>query len=255
MGLFDKKICSICGGKIGLLGNRKLDDGNLCKECASKLSPFFSERRSSTVEQIREQLAYREENKAKVAAFQCSRTLGGYKKVLVDEAAGVFMVTNAKKLLEANPDVIPISAVTGCSIKPEEHRWEVYRKNEKGESESYNPRRYKYEYDIGIVIYVNHPYFSEISFDVNTGRIDIGEPKSSLFGGQAQPKPEENMEYARCMREAEEIRSILMRKKTANPLVKEKEKKEKKAVKCPACGAVSLPDENGCCEYCGTPLV
>ena len=31
MGLFDKKNCDICGDKIGLLGNRKLDDGNLCK--------------------------------------------------------------------------------------------------------------------------------------------------------------------------------------------------------------------------------
>ena len=41
MGLFDKKICDICGEKIGLLGNRKLDDGNLCKNCAKKLSPWF----------------------------------------------------------------------------------------------------------------------------------------------------------------------------------------------------------------------
>lgn len=45
MGLFDKKICDICGEKIGLLGNRKLDDGNLCKDCAKKLSPWFEERR------------------------------------------------------------------------------------------------------------------------------------------------------------------------------------------------------------------
>ena len=30
MGLFDKKYCDICGEKIGLLGNRKLDDRNLC---------------------------------------------------------------------------------------------------------------------------------------------------------------------------------------------------------------------------------
>ena len=28
MGLFDKKNCDICGDKIGLLGNRKLDNGN-----------------------------------------------------------------------------------------------------------------------------------------------------------------------------------------------------------------------------------
>ena len=45
MGLFDKKYCSICGGKIGFLGNRKLEDGNLCKDCAGKLSPWFSDRR------------------------------------------------------------------------------------------------------------------------------------------------------------------------------------------------------------------
>ena len=76
MGLFDKKYCSICGEKIGLFGNRKLDDGNLCKNCAAKLSPWFSERRSSTVEQIRQQLEYREANKEAVAAFHTTRVLG-----------------------------------------------------------------------------------------------------------------------------------------------------------------------------------
>ena len=58
MGLFDKKYCSVCGEKIGFLGNRKLEDGNLCKDCARKLSPFFSERRHSTVAEIEEQLGY-----------------------------------------------------------------------------------------------------------------------------------------------------------------------------------------------------
>ena len=67
MGLFDKKYCDICGSKIGLLGNRKLEDGNLCKDCAKKLSPWFSERRHSSVKDIREQLAYREENRAAAA--------------------------------------------------------------------------------------------------------------------------------------------------------------------------------------------
>ena len=50
MGLFDKKNCDICGEKIGLLGNRKLDDGNLCKNCDSKLSPWFEERRHRNTE-------------------------------------------------------------------------------------------------------------------------------------------------------------------------------------------------------------
>ena len=66
MGLFDKKICDICGEKIGLLGNRKLDDGNLCKDCAKKLSPWFEDRRHSTVEDIKRQLEYREKNKKEI---------------------------------------------------------------------------------------------------------------------------------------------------------------------------------------------
>ena len=94
--IFEKKSCDICGGEIGLLGNRKLEDGNLCKECAKKLSPFFSERRRSTVEQIREQLDYREANKDRVAGFNTTRTLGGDTKVLLDEDAQCFIVTSPK---------------------------------------------------------------------------------------------------------------------------------------------------------------
>lgn len=80
MGLFDKKYCDICGEKIGLLGNRKLEDGNLCKDCARKLSPFFSERRSSTVEDIKRQLAYRAENEKKLAGFARRSPLTGAKR-------------------------------------------------------------------------------------------------------------------------------------------------------------------------------
>ena len=54
--LFEKKVCDLCGGEIGLLGNKKLEDGNCCKECAGKLSPWFDERRHSTVEQIRRRM-------------------------------------------------------------------------------------------------------------------------------------------------------------------------------------------------------
>ena len=46
--LFEKKECAICGGEIGLLGNRKLEDGNLCKDCAKLISPFMTDRRQST---------------------------------------------------------------------------------------------------------------------------------------------------------------------------------------------------------------
>ena len=94
--MFEKKTCSICGGEIGLLGNRKLEDGNLCKECAGKLSPFFSDRRASTVEQIAEQLEYREANRQKVAELNVTRTLGCDMKVMLDEDAKRFIVPLAR---------------------------------------------------------------------------------------------------------------------------------------------------------------
>ena len=85
MGLFDAKYCSVCGEKIKFLGNRKLEDGNLCKDCAEKLSPWFSERRTSTVEEIKEQLRYREENQKEVAKFNPTRVVGKNGKLILDE--------------------------------------------------------------------------------------------------------------------------------------------------------------------------
>ena len=78
MGLFDKKYCDICGEKIGLLGNRKLEDGNLCKDCAKQLSPWFSDRRRSTVEDIKRQLAYREENRGRASQVLIPARVGAH---------------------------------------------------------------------------------------------------------------------------------------------------------------------------------
>ena len=49
MSFFNKKYCDICNEKIGVLGNKKLDDGNMCKNCAKKLSPWFSDRRNTSL--------------------------------------------------------------------------------------------------------------------------------------------------------------------------------------------------------------
>lgn len=118
--LFEKKECAICGGEIGLLGNRKLEDGNMCKACAAKLSPWFDERRHSTVAQIEEQLEYRESNKENVAAFRTTLSLGETAKVLLDEYVGRFMVTSARNYSEANPDVLELSDITGCTYDIDE---------------------------------------------------------------------------------------------------------------------------------------
>ena len=127
MGLFDKKYCDVCGEKIGLLGNRKLEDGNLCKECAKKLSPWFSDRRRSTVEEIKAQLADREENRGKAAQFRTTRTMGEGWKVLLDEEHRWFTVTRARDLADANPDILDFDAITGCRLDIDENRTELLR--------------------------------------------------------------------------------------------------------------------------------
>ena len=187
--LFEKKECDFCGEEIGLLGNRKLEDGNMCKKCAAKLSPWFSDRRESTVEQIREQLEYREANKEKVAAFNITRTLGQNTKVLLDEDAGVFMVTSARDLEEANPDVLAFSDVTGCELDIDEDEREIKRDGPDGKQISYNPPRYKYYYNFYIVIHVRNPYFDDIRFRLNGSAVEIEPPAMVGMGSRPMGSP------------------------------------------------------------------
>ena len=245
MGLFDKKYCDICGEKIGLLGNRKLENGNLCKNCAQKLSPWFSDRRNSSVEEIKAQLAYREENQKKVAAFHTTRTLGADTKVLLDEDAGKFMVTRARNLAEANPDVLDFADVTGCNLDIDESRTELKRETPDGKEVSYNPPRYEYSYDFYITIFVNNPYFDEIRFRLNSGSVDIA-PPAMRPGMATRCNPETDIEYRNYKKLGEEIRQVLTQVRRDV-----REKIEQTAVTCPCCGATTLPDANGCCEYCG----
>ena len=172
MGLFDKKFCDACGEKIKLLGNRKLEDGNMCSSCAKKLSPFTTDRRRTTVNEIKAHLAYREANKAEVAAFRVSRTLGGWTKVLIDDGAGKFIVTTSDRWQNENPDVISFAQIGGCRTNVEESRTEIMKKDKDGRMVSQFPRQYKVELDYKISIDVNSPYFNEIEFKLNFVRVD-----------------------------------------------------------------------------------
>ena len=172
MGLFDKKFCDICGEKIGMLGNRKLEDGNCCKDCAKKLSPFFSERRKSTVEDIKRQLAYREQNKQVLMSFNPTRVLGTDWKVYIDDNQRKFVVSRARDYRAENADVIDLSQVSAANYTVDEDRDEIYTRDANGNSVSYNPPRYEYSYKIEMTINVNSPYFSEIEFELTDHRPD-----------------------------------------------------------------------------------
>lgn len=238
MGLFDKKYCDICGEKIGLLGNRKLEDGNLCKDCARKLSPFFSERRHSTVEEIKEQLAYREANKERVAAFHPTRTFNCREYLILDEDKRQLIVTNYRNWKDENPDVIDFVDVTGCDLDIDESRREIYRKNDEGKNVSYEPKRYEYSYDFNMTIAVNNPYFTEIPVRINDDEI-----KYRMGPG-----------YRQAEQTAKDIQEILLGFRDDHRKAVEEAAAPKKKVVCPYCGATTTPDEKGCCEYCGAPV-
>ena len=218
MGLFDKKFCDFCGNKIGLLGNKKLEDANMCKDCASKLSPWFSERRHSTKADIEKQLEYREQNKAAVASFSSTRTLGtASTKLLIDDNAKKFMVTSAKNLNEANPDVLDFSQAVGCDLDVKENRIEIRQTDSSGKSVSYNPPRYKYSYEFFAIIRVNHPYFDDMRFALSNGFIEVGEQPMNpgQSGGWSVSRSGFNLfgnkidEYYKCVDCGNEIKAAV----------------------------------------------
>ena len=166
--LFEKKVCDICGGEIGMLGNRKLDDGNLCKNCAKELSPWFSDRRHSTVEEIRQQLAYREDNKKKVQMFQITRDFkGSNAHVFIDDQHGWFTIAS-RISVENNPDILELSQITSCRLDVEQERTEEFYEDKEGNEQSYDPPRYNYSYDYKIEIGVRAPWFNEMTISLNT---------------------------------------------------------------------------------------
>ncbi len=235
MGLFDKKYCSICNAKIGLLGNKKVEDGNVCKTCHSKLSPFFKERRKSTVAQIQEQLDYREANLEKVSAFNVTRTLGDRPRVLIDEDKGQFLVTYSNKWQQDNPDVIDFSQVTGCHTEIKEARTELTYQDKDGKEVSYSPKRYDIDYDFFVTIYINSPWFDEISLSLNSTRVDV-------FG---------SVEYREYERQSNELKELFSSLREGVRERIQQDSAPKTAISCPLCGATTTPDANGRCEYCG----
>ena len=244
MGLFSKKTCSICGGDIGLFGNRKLEDGNMCKKCAAKLSPWFSDRRSSTVVEILEQLDYREANKEKVAAFHPTKTLGNDSvKLLVDEEAKTFTVTRARDLNEANPDILSLAQIKSVDFQIEESQDEEKLTNAEGKRVSYDPPRYQYGYDFKVRIYVEHPYFDDMYFDLNPMEIKTTDlPVAEKY----RPDPKTNEEYRTYARMGQEVESIL----TGKPLPPE----EKPPVVKPANKPASGPSVNPNADMAQTPV-
>lgn len=246
MGLFDKKYCDICGEKIGLLGKRKLDDGNMCKDCAGLLSPFTTDRRKTSIADIKEHLAYREENKSEVEAFNATRSIGKGTKLIVDEGAGKFIVTSLTEWKNENPDVIQMSQVLDCQTEIRESKTELKGKDKEGNEIRFNPPRYDIDFDFYITIDINSPWFNRINYKINNRRIES-------YGSS---------EYREAEQMSNEVKEILTKGQQAvvreEPVIEDVVTENviitngsKVAQICSYCGATTTPNEKGCCEYCG----
>lgn len=189
MGLFDKKECSICGAKIGLLGNKKLKDGNMCKECASKLSIWFQDRSDSTVAEINNQLGIRKAYADMLEKnFIVSRAYGEFGCILIDEIDGIFValpdtsdsffgdvkvVTSIDQIRDKNPDVIMFKDVASVDVNVT-----VTSREEKqtvdGNQVSYNPRHMIYMAQFSVTIHLKgHPFIKTMTIPLNNGAIQI----------------------------------------------------------------------------------
>ena len=202
MGLFDKKFCDICGEKISFLGNHKLEDGNMCGACNKKMSPFFNGRRKTTVEEMKQHLAEREQNRAKLASFVVGSQFGDSQKIYIDASGQNFMVTYSSpgNFDRENPDILPITAITSCNTEIKENREEEYTKDANGNRVSFNPPRYRYFYDFKITITLNWRWFNEITIKLNSSKVEgmnsaqyhnyemvAGQARAALLGQQSTP--------------------------------------------------------------------
>ena len=242
MGLFDKKYCDICGEKIGLLGNRKLEDGNLCKDCARKLSPFFSERRNSTVEDIKRQLAYRAENEKKLAGFAPSMTFDGSKKVYIDPIGERFIVTGASNWRSSNPDLIAFSQVCGVETDIRENKEEIYYEDPDGNRKSYAPPRYACDYEFNVTIRVDSPWFDEIELELSDGN---------------RPDSRYTDLYREYERKMHELADILMRRDDryrvwdGDGMMNQTDSRPEKPAAAPAPAPAANAGEEWICSSCG----
>lgn len=274
--LFEKKDCEICGGEIGLFGNRKLMDGDMCKACAAKLSPWFTDRRESTVAQIKKQLAYREENAAELqTSFRPTKTLGEYYKMYVMYENGCpskFVVSRDADYVEENADIIKFTDVTSCNVDIREDKCELKRKTEDGEEVSYHPPRFEYRYDFCIELGINNPYFDNVSFRINRDTVEMMAvmPTQNSVGGikrilaeNGTFDPTNHLEFRKYQAICEEITEIVRQGQQGVPVemsvARDTSSETANAdvsgpsvVKiCPACNA----EVNGkFCDYCGTKV-
>ncbi|NLA71642.1 MAG: DUF4428 domain-containing protein [Clostridiaceae bacterium] len=239
MALFERKICDICGAKCGLLGGKKVKDGRLCSDCAKKQSPYLTSRKNFTVEEMKQHLDDRAKNMEIIEAFDPTRTIGSSLKLYLDDDRGLWFVTKARRYQDVNPDVFTADQVLGARVDiVKSTRIETLEPAEPArDGKPAKPAKTKEvtEYNFFVLLDVSHPWVNQMRLQVNN---------SSIAGGVYHP------DYKEADRDANEIVNALVEMRDGVMIEKKEMAKPKQRVICPNCGATTMPDENGYCEYC-----
>ena len=266
MGLFDafkKKDCEICGKEVGMFGYKKLEDGEICKDCVKLLSPWFDDRRHSTVDQIKAQLAYRAQNQQDLASFRVSQVIGEEYKMYIEEVNGVptrFLISDAQSYMDENPDIIRFADLLSCTIDVDADETELKKEDANGNEISYSPPRYETEYDFYVDMQIgNNPYFDDIRFKLNSSSVTLetrGATTGSFLGmsfgsgpvDMSRPREQERYEAYNTM--CQQIEEIVRRSRMEPQVEAQPAPQEPAGPKfCQNCGA---PAEGGkFCQYCG----
>ena len=115
MGLFsnEDKPCPVCGKPTPKLLATKIQGEPICGDCAVQIVVDSDVRKSWTMDDLKEHLRYRAENKERVENFQPTRTVDCGCSMLIDDANRCFYL---KKWSENNPPIISFDSIMGFEL-------------------------------------------------------------------------------------------------------------------------------------------
>ena len=186
MGLFKKEACVLCGGKTGML-DKKCKDGRVCKDCAKKVSPWFSDWKNTSALTLESHIAVRQADRSLAGTGSYNKVFGEFGVILIDEAARKFIafpdtggglfgtqrkVKGLEDVIDLGPDVLSFDAVEDCEIDiTETSREEKHTVD--GQQVSYDPPHILYMETFTLRLKLDYPFFKSMSIQLNNGAVQI----------------------------------------------------------------------------------
>lgn len=121
------------------------------------------------MEEIRSRLAYREENKKKLAKFFPHLTFEGSKNVYINPWNEEFIVTDLSDRHEGNPDLIRFSQVSSVHTEIKENKEELFCEDSDCKRKSHELPRHECDYAFNVRILVDSPWFDLIELELSEG--------------------------------------------------------------------------------------